>query len=105
MIYIYNNYLLSGILKNKTFIIVTLLQFITIIVFIFLFITSTIKQKSVHHSIEYLIELVLLIFWMLLNIITVKHETAAYSSELTNKAKYVFTKIRTSGINMIQVIL
>jgi len=97
-----NEQMKKGILKNKTFIIVTLLQFITIIVFIFLFITSTIKQKSVHHSIEYLIELVLLIFWMLLNIITVKHETAAYSSELTNKAKYVFTKIRTSGINMIQ---
>jgi len=40
---------------------------------------------------------------MLLNIIIVKHETEAYCSELSHKAKYVFNKIRTSGINMIQV--
>ncbi|ORX41336.1 hypothetical protein BCR36DRAFT_364581 [Piromyces finnis] len=90
------------ILTNKAFIIITLLQLITIIVFIFLFITSTIKQKSLHYSIEYLIETILLTFWMFLNIIIIKHETEAYCSELVNKAKYVFTKIRTSGINMIQ---
>ncbi|OUM63999.1 hypothetical protein PIROE2DRAFT_9387 [Piromyces sp. E2] len=93
------------IFKNKTFIIITLLQLVTIIVFIFLFITATAYQKSVHRSIEYLIELILLILWMFLNIIIVKHETEAYSSELTNKARYVFNKIRTSGINMIQVII
>jgi len=89
--------------KNKLFVVITLLQLITIIIHVFLFISLTIKQKSVHYSIEYLIEIILLIFWMLLNIIIVKHETEAYCSELSDKAKYVFNKIRTSGINMIQV--
>jgi len=88
--------------KNKLFVVITLLQLITIIIHVFLFISSTIKQKSVHYSIEYLIEIILLIIWMLLNIIIVKHETEAYCSELSDKAKYVFNKIRTSGINMIQ---
>jgi len=40
---------------------------------------------------------------MIFNFIIVKHESKAYSLELVNKAKYVFNKIRTSGINMIQV--
>ncbi|ORX80967.1 hypothetical protein BCR32DRAFT_16597 [Anaeromyces robustus] len=92
----------KNIFKNKIFITVTLLQFITIIVFIFLFISSTIKQKSISKSIEYLIESILLVLWMIINIIVVKHETEAYTSELVDKAKHVFNKIRTSGINMIQ---
>jgi len=40
---------------------------------------------------------------MLFNFVILKHESKAYSSELVDKAKYVFNKIRTSGINMIQV--
>jgi len=90
------------IFKSKIYIIISILQLITIIVFVLLFITSTIKQKSVNYSIEYLIEAILLFFWMLFNFVILKHESKAYSSELVDKAKYVFNKIRTSGINMIQ---
>jgi len=97
-----NEYSKKRIFKNKAYIITTILQFITLIIFVFLFITSTIKQKSINYSVEFLIESILLLFWMIFNFIIVKHESKAYSLELVNKAKYVFNKIRTSGINMIQ---